>query len=212
MENNREETQAPQEAEKTAVKKPLPKWVLAIIVCLILLVLALGAYLVSGILQKTNNIQATPTAKTNPTSTAFASPSPTTSPSTTPKAPTKQTMLEVPQLGVKFPLTSDISDAYVVPTAKSKDFVYLKVHSLDNESQCASDESSTASISKVGKDEMNVMADKKFSESFKGATIGNYFYYIDLAQYTCAVKSENQLILEKVRAAFTNASKFIESL
>lgn len=125
----------------------------------------------------------------------------------------QQTLLEVPQFGIKIALSEDIKDAYVVvPKSNPNDYVYLKVHSLDGETQCNSDESSTAAISKVGKDAVSEMSGKKYSDSFNGVTIGNYYYYIDLAQYSCAESEVGKAKLELVRKAFSNASISIKAL
>lgn len=120
-------------------------------------------------------------------------------------ATTEETFLKIPEYGVQIALSNEIKDAYYVNTTAAKGYVYLKVHSLDSEPQCLKDDSSTAALSKVGKDEVNQMSDKKYSDSYKGVTIGNYFYYIDLAQYICAGTPEGKAKLEKVRTAFTNA-------
>jgi hypothetical protein len=201
-------TQVSQEPAKIPVKKPFSKWILIVVGLVVIIALVFGAYFFGKSSQKT---VLTPTpSPIMTTASPVASSTPT--PTVTPAGQVKQTMLEVPELGVKFQLSFDINDAYVIPTTKSKDFVYLKVHSLDSETQCNKDESSTASISRVGKDEINPMADKKYSESYQGTTIGNYFYYIDLAQYACAESTGGKAMLEKVRTAFKNASSTIESL
>jgi hypothetical protein len=49
------------------------------------------------------------------------------------------------------------------------------------------------------------MSQEKYSASSKGITIGDYFYYIDLAQYVCAESAVGKAKLDKVRTAFTNA-------
>lgn len=138
---------------------------------------------------------------------------PATTPTEIPNK-TSQAFLEVAEFGIKFALSEDIKDAYVVtPKSGTKDYVYLKVHSLDNEPQCNSDESSTAALSKVEKDETSpVLGDKKYSETMNGFTMGNYFYYIDLAQYECAESPAGKAKLELVRKAFSNASSKITSL
>ena len=117
----------------------------------------------------------------------------------------QESVLKIPEYGVQITLSDEIKDAYYINTTTSKGYVYLKVHSLDTEPQCKKDDSSTASLSRVGKDEINPMTNGKFSDSFKGKVIGNYFYYIDLAQYSCADTTEGKAKLEKVRSAFTTA-------
>lgn len=124
----------------------------------------------------------------------------------------KQSFLEIPEFGVKFALTDPIKDAYYLNNTVSKGYVYLKVHSLDGEPTCAKDDNSEAALSRVGKDEINVMTNKKYSDTFDGVTIGNYFYYIDLAQYLCAQKPANQTLLDNVRKTFSSASKTITQL
>lgn len=133
-----------------------------------------------------------------------------TSPS--PTSENKQSFLEVPEFGVKFALTDSIKDAYELPATANKGYVYLKVHSLDSEPQCAKDNSSTAALSKVGKDEVNPMSGAKYSDSGNGAIIGNYYYYIDLAQYECAQSVSGKTLLTNVRKAFSDASKTITQL
>lgn len=118
----------------------------------------------------------------------------------------QESVLKIPEYGVQIKLSEDIKDAYYINTTASKGYVYLKVHSLDSEPQCLKDDSSTAALSKVGKDDINPMTGEKYSASFtKGATIGDYFYYIDLAQYSCAESTDGKAKLEKVRSAFNNA-------
>lgn len=117
----------------------------------------------------------------------------------------QENVLKIPEYGVQIALSDEIKDAYYINTTASKRYVYLKVHSLDTEPQCKKDDSSTASLSRVGKDEINPMTDGKYSDSFKGKIIGNYFYYIDLAQYSCAETTEGKAKLEKARSAFTTA-------
>lgn len=117
----------------------------------------------------------------------------------------KTLTLKITEYDVQIVLLDEIKDAYYINTTASKGYVYLKVHSLDSEPQCLKDDSSTAALSRVGKDEINPMSGGKYSDSFKGVVIGNYFYYIDLAQYSCAQTPEGKATLEKVRNAFTNA-------
>lgn len=117
----------------------------------------------------------------------------------------KTPALKIPEYGVQIVLSDEIKDAYYINATASKGYVYLKVHSLDTEAQCKKDDSSTAALSRVGKDEINPMTSGKYSDSFKGKVIENYFYYIDLAQYSCAQTSDGKAKLEKVRSAFTNA-------
>ncbi|KKR93659.1 MAG: hypothetical protein UU45_C0022G0007 [Candidatus Levybacteria bacterium GW2011_GWA2_41_15] len=172
------------------------------------------AFLVGGIIlgnkKSTSTLTPTPSAQT-PTQTA--SPSSTPAPTTTPTPEkTAQSFLEIPEYGVKFALTNDIKDAYYLPATADKGYVYLKVHSLDNEPQCAKDESSTAALSRAGKDDINEMSGMKYSDTFQGATIGNYFYYIDLAQYECAESVNGKAILVNVRKTFSEASKTITAL
>ena len=116
-----------------------------------------------------------------------------------------KTLLKISEYGVQVVLTDNIKDAYYVRTTADKGYVYLKVHALDSESQCKKDDSSTAALSRVGKDDINPMSQEKYSSSYKGTVIGNYFYYIDLAQYSCAESASGKTLLEKVRTAFANA-------
>ena len=122
---------------------------------------------------------------------------------------TQETFLKIPEYGVQITLSDEIKDAYSV---KKNGYIYLKVSSLDSEPQCKSDDTSIAALGRVGKDEINPMSGGKYSDSFNGKVIGNYFYYIDLAQYSCAEKPENKVLLDKIRKAFSNASSTIQSL
>lgn len=174
-------------------KKSFLKWVLIILIAIIVFSVPIGGYLLLGKM----NTSPKPSTVTITTSTPTLTPVPTTN--------NQKTYLEVPEFGVKIQLSDEIKDAYYVNTTASKGYVYLKVHSLDIEPQCKKDDSSTAALSRVGKDEINPMTNGKYSDSFKGKVIGNYFYYIDLAQYSCAESIEGKANLEKVRSAFTNA-------
>lgn len=136
---------------------------------------------------------------------------PTPSPSPTASSSAKS-YLAIPEYGVKFALTENIKDAYYLPETADKGYVYLKARALDSEPKCKSDPSSTAALSKVGKDDINPMSESKFSTSFEGATIGNYFYYIDLAQYACGESAAGKALLDKVRKEFGAASKTITAL
>lgn len=123
-----------------------------------------------------------------------------------------QSFLEIPEYGIKFALSENIKDAYELPETASKGYIYLKVHSLDSEPQCLKDPSSTAALSKVGKDDINEMSGQKYSDAGNGVTIGNYYYFIDLAQYECAESAGGKALLTKVRKEFSEASKTITSL
>jgi hypothetical protein len=190
-------------------RKFFSKTIIAVfIIAVILIILPTGIYF---FLNSNKQIACTAEAKLCPDGSSVGRTGPKCEfakcPTTTTLTPAsvKETFLKIPEYGVQIKLSSDIKDAYYVNNATAdKGYVYLKVHSLDNEPQCSKDESSTAALSRVGKDEMNVMVDKKYSDSYKGVTIGNYFYYIDLAQYECATSTEGKALLEKVRAAFTN--------
>lgn len=125
----------------------------------------------------------------------------------TDQAPQAQpTTLKIPEYGVQIVLSDEIKDAYYINTTADKGYVYLKVHSLDTEPQCLKDDSSTAALSRVGKDDINPMSQEKYSTSYKGLSAGNYFYYIDLAQYVCAQSVSGKTKLDLVRKAFTNAA------
>lgn len=121
----------------------------------------------------------------------------------------QETFLKIPEYGIQITLSDVIKDAY---TVKKNGYMYLKVSSLDEEPQCKKDDTSIAALGRVGKDEINPMTGGKYSDSFSGKVIGNYFYYIDLAQYICAEKPENKALLDKVRSAFSNASSTIQNL
>lgn len=168
------------------------KWLKIGIVILILIVILGGSFILGGkLMDKPQTL--TPTA--TPTLTSIP----------TRAEETSQSFLEIPEYGVKFALSESIKDAYYLPATADKGYVYLKVHSLDSEPQCAKDESSTAALSRVGKNDINEMSGQKYSDSGNGVVIGNYYYYIDLAQYSCAESTEGKAKLEKVRTAFTNA-------
>lgn len=183
------------------------KWLKIGIGAIIVLALLGGAYFLG-----------TKKLTTQPASTVTTSPTPTSTQNIVPSTPTstpsqvKQSFLEIPEYGVKFALSTDIKDAYYLPATASKGYVYLKVQSLDQEPQCKNDESSTAALSKIGKDDINEMSGMKYSDTFQGATIGNYFYYIDLAQYECAESVNGKATLVNVRKAFSEASKTITAL
>lgn len=134
--------------------------------------------------------------------------SPTSIQTQTPVTPTitkpQQDVLKITEYGVEIVLSDEIKDAYYV---KKNGYIYLKVHSLDLEPQCKNDDTSTAVLGRVGKDEINPMTGGKYSDSFSnGKVIGSYFYYIDLAQYSCAETTTGKAKLEKVRSAFMNAT------
>lgn len=120
-----------------------------------------------------------------------------------------EAFLDVPEYGIKILLADIIKDAYVV---EKDGYKYLKVKSLDSEPQCKSDDTAFAALGKVGKDEINQMTNEKYSNSANGKIIGDYYYYISLAQYSCAEKPENIALLEKIRTAFSEASSNIQSL
>lgn len=120
--------------------------------------------------------------------------------------------LEVPEYGVKFKLSPSIADAYYEKNSDPIAGIALRVHSLDVEPDCKSGKNSVAALLKVGKDEVNPLAEKKYSESMKGVVIGDYFYYIGNAHYSCVQDPKNQPLLDKVRVAFSEASSTIEKL
>lgn len=200
-------------------KKAFKKWLLIGIVLILILSLPLGGYLVlnkMGVKPKPSVVTViTPTPQ--PTlAIESKTPTPTCRPrpacldatprceiaETSDMCPKSTSSLDIKEFGVKIVLSDTVKDAYYIGTTANKGFVYLKVHSLDFEPQCKSDDSSTAALSRVGKDDINPMSEKKYSESFSGTTIGNYFYYIDLAQYACAQSAQGKAILDKVRAEF----------
>ena len=89
----------------------------------------------------------------------------------------------------------------------------LRVHSLDSEADCKAGAQSVAAIFKVGKDEKDSQDEtKKYSETQKGVTIGDSFYFTGVAQYYCSEEAGKQALLDKVRTAFTSASSQIEKL
>jgi hypothetical protein len=172
-----------------------------ILITVLLLAIIGGAYYLGTVRQqpipqKTNNITTIITA--SPTSIlpqASVTPTVTTS---------QQDVLKIPEYGVQIVLSDEIKDAYEV---KKNGYIYLKVHSLDLEPQCKKDDTSTAVLGRVGKDEINPMTEGKYSDSFSnGKIIGSYFYYIDVAQYLCAETATGKAKLEKIRSAFMNAA------
>lgn len=136
---------------------------------------------------------------------------PTLSPS--PVDETAQSFLEIPEYGVRFALSDNIKDAYYLPSTADKGYVYLKVHSLDSEPNCNDGSSlGVAALSKVGKDDINEISGKKYSDSGNGVTIGNYYYFIDLEQAVCSQNLSNQTLETNARKAFGDASATIEKL
>lgn len=211
MENKPKENLAPAET-KTPIQTSPPIYKNKIFLSFVIISFII-AFIVGGFALGTK-FQSKPTPVSSPKPTAQAATStPASSPSAAPTiTPSAQSFLKIPEYGVKFALSDSIKDAYYLPATAGKGYVYLKVHSLDSESQCAKDESSTAALSKVGKDEVFELSGKKYSDSFDGVTIGNYYYYIDLAQYECAESVDGKATLVKVRKAFSEASKTITAL
>lgn len=185
-----------------------PKWVKLLITLPIILTLVfilLTIFLITK--DPLNRFSKTPAAGEQTTN-VTTSPTINNTNEPTNTAPTLPT-LKIPEYGVEITLSDDIKDAYYVT---KNNYIYLKVHSLDTEPQCKSDDTSTAALGKAGKDEINPMSEKKYSDSYKGVTIGDYFYYTELAQYECATSTQGKTLLEKVRTAFTNASTTIKAL
>jgi hypothetical protein len=131
--------------------------------------------------------------------------------------PVTDKFLEVPELGVKFKLSPDIIDAYYDPSSlrTGEDYanIELHVHALDSVPECKT--GSTAQISKMrnGVATPEVFGDgKKISDVYPGVTMGEYHYAIIPAQYSCVDDKQNWPLLQKVRAAFRDASTTIEKL
>jgi hypothetical protein len=122
--------------------------------------------------------------------------------------------LQIKEWGIKIALSTNIEDAYYdsyQDDETSQNFS-LRAHSLDSNPDCKTGHLSVAAIIKINKDEINSLNGKKYSDSMKGLTIGQDFYYIGLAQYSCAKYPEGQPLLEKIRSAFQDASAHIEKI
>lgn len=181
--------------------------ILIFIGIIIILILLSGAYLF-GKNSSSNNLIVTNTSPTN-------SPTPTVTAILTKTPVQTANFLEIPEYGVKIALSENIKDAYYLPETAAKGYIYLKVHSLDSEPQCKKDISSTAAISRLGKNDQvpyEMTYEEFTTQRATGVTIGEYFYYIDLAQYACAETKVGQALLEKVRKEFSEAAKTIEKL
>ncbi len=181
--------------------------ILILVGIIVVLILLSGAYFLGKNSVSNNLIVNNPSPTNSPTTTITATP-------TTTSAQTKN-FLEIPEYGVKIALSENIKDAYYLPETATKGYIYLKVHSLDLEAQCKKDNSSTAAISRLGKNDQvpyEMTYEEFTTQRATGVTIEDYFYYIDLAQYSCAETKAGQALLEKVRKEFSEAAKTIEKL
>ncbi len=139
----------------------------------------------------------------------------------TPKqeVPAQQSFLTIQEMGVKLPLSESIKDAYYdnkdIATAPDIITFSLKSRALDAEPDCKNSSASTAVITRVpvGKEDPR-QSGKKYSDTQadKGKVIGEYFYFVGLAQYPCAQDPNNQKILERVRTEFSDAGKNISTI
>lgn len=124
--------------------------------------------------------------------------------------------LTINEWGIKFALSENIKDAYYDAIKSTPmDAFSLRVHSLDTESECKNGSQSIVTIFRVNKDEPDDMqSDKKYTETMaaQGKLIGNYFYFMGGAQYSCVQKDENNTLLGKVRKEFIDASSTIEKI
>lgn len=120
--------------------------------------------------------------------------------------------LEVPELGVKFELSKDIEDAYYDKSDRPS-VINLRVHSLDKFPQCKSNELSVAGLIKGNKNEPDqtgkTAAETGTFEGQRTVIIGEDFYYIGLAQYSCSGGADQDNLLNNVRKAFAAASPTI---
>jgi hypothetical protein len=121
--------------------------------------------------------------------------------------------LTIPELGVKFALSADISDAYYTidkEPGTGKPVYDLRVHSLDSESDCTTGVASIAALDEAPK--TTPLPDgRPITAVYKGYISGTNFYYITLAQYSCVQNSQNQAKLDAVRNAFEAASATIQA-
>lgn len=122
------------------------------------------------------------------------------------------TYLDIPEWGVKFALTSDTADAYYDNTTTSPlDSFSLRSHSLDSEPDCTTGSQSVATIFRVPKDAQDdMLPGKTYRETQDGQVIGDYFYFIQGAQYSCTEGMEQQIQLQKVRNGFITAGPTIQ--
>jgi type II secretory pathway pseudopilin PulG len=125
------------------------------------------------------------------------------------------TYLKIPEWGVKLALTADTSDAYYDDiTASSLDSFSLRSHSLDAAPDCKTASQSVATIFRVAKDAPNEdgQPGKLYRETQDGQVIGNYFYFISGAQYSCTDDASLQITLQGVRNGFVTAGPSIQKL
>lgn len=124
--------------------------------------------------------------------------------------------LEIPQWGIKFTLSPTIADAYYDNvTSSSLDSFSLRDHSLDSEPDCTTGSQSVVTIFRVSINEPDdVQPEKKYSETRaeQGQIIGDYFYFVQGAQYSCAEDPASNATLIAVRAAFIDAGSTIQKL
>ena len=149
---------------------------------------------------------------TKPTQTSAPSQSTGSKPDTTVPNPSTD-YLVIKEWGVKFKLTKNIKDAYYdhvkdIPDPKTLDILSLRTHSLDFEEQCKTDSQSIVTMIRVNKDEpYEYDKSKTYTEVIgsAGTLIGDYFYYMQGAQYGCALTEQGRAILDKVRSGFIEA-------
>lgn len=134
----------------------------------------------------------------------------------TPETVATVAYLKIPEWGVKIKLSADILDAYYDSNSSTTMSAFsLRTKSLDIEPDCKNGNQSVADIFKVKKDEIDPQYEleaKKYSQTQKGVTIGDSFYFTGESQYTCAVDKANESLLTKVKRAFVKASSDIEKL
>lgn len=176
---------------------------LLLLLLLILLLIFLGWYVWS---QKDKN---KPESSNNtPAKTEQKKQEPAKAPASAP------TYLKIPEWGIKVKLSDNIKDAYYDKNISTDMEAFsLRVKSLDNEADCKNGAQSVAAIFKVGKNQPDPQDETKtYPETQKGVTIGNDFYFINVAQYYCSEDKGVQTTLDKIRTAFTQASSQIEKL
>ena len=124
----------------------------------------------------------------------------------------KKDYLVFKEWGIRITLNEKIQDAYY-SSGSSPNSLSLRTKSLDIEPDCKNGPLSIAGIAKMPKDAVNAIEDKPYTESHAefGKVIGDYFYYIQGAQYVCAQDPKNNELLSQVRSGFIEASKTIEA-
>jgi hypothetical protein len=121
-----------------------------------------------------------------------------------------QQYLSIEEWRIKIPLSANIGDSYYsLPKISSGNYEYLnlRVHSLDTEPDCKNGEDSVGTIVKTTfSTYQNAINAPSPPITKGGVTIGNYYYYISLAQYDCANDMTKDSLVTNIRKAFQDAS------